>query len=309
MSLAFVGSSLNWDFLRDALAEAAPDETVETWPEIADPDAVEAAVCWRPPPGALAALPKLKFAQSLGAGADSLLADPELPAGLIICRTVDQDVADLIAQYAIWAVIHGQRDFDRYVRQHVRGEWRKYPQRRAHQTPVGIMGLGTLGGGLAGKLVALGYPVRGWARSAKTLDGVDLYIGPDQFDAFLSQTRVLINLLPLTPETENILNARTFAALPKGASVVNIGRGEHLVEADLLAALDRGHLAGAVLDVFRTEPLPADDPLWRRPDVLVTPHIASLSQPASVAARIVENLRRVRAGEMPLDLVDRSVGY
>ena len=138
---------------------------------------------------------------------------------------------------------------------------------------------------------------------------MNVFVGPDQFEAFLSQTHVLINLLPLTPQTEDILNARTFSALPQGAYVVNIGRGEHLVESDLLAALDRGHLAGAVLDVFRTEPLPADDPLWRRPDVLVTPHIASLSQPASVAARILENLSRVRAGKPPLDLVDRSAGY
>ncbi len=309
MSLALVGSSLNWDFLRDALAEVAPQETVETWPDIVDPAAVEAAICWRPPPGALAAMPKLKFAQSLGAGADSLLADPHLPDGLTICRTVDEDVADLIAQYAIWAVIHAQRDFDRYVRQHAAGEWRKYPQRRAHQTPVGIMGLGTLGGGLARKLALLGYPVRGWARSAKAVPDVTVFVGPAEFEGFLSQTQVLINLLPLTPQTENILNARTFSALPQGAYVVNIGRGEHLVEADLLAALDRGHLAGAVLDVFRAEPLPADDPLWRRPDVLVTPHIASLSQPTSVAERILENLSRVRAGKPPLDLVDRSVGY
>jgi glyoxylate/hydroxypyruvate reductase A len=171
------------------------------------------------------------------------------------------------------------------------------------------MGLGELGARAAQLLVAQGFPVLGWSRTAKAIAGVTSYAGRSELHAFLHRSAILVCLLPLTAETRGILDAETFASLPHGACVINVARGAHLVEADLLAALDSGHLAGATLDVFRTEPLPPDDPLWRHPKVLVTPHVASYSLPATAADGVVDNIRRARAGQPLRHQVDRARGY
>jgi glyoxylate/hydroxypyruvate reductase A len=174
---------------------------------------------------------------------------------------------------------------------------------------AGVMGLGAIGSATALRLAANGFTTRGWARSAKALGGVTCFSGEATLPEFLSETQILVNLLPLTPQTENILDAKLFAMLPKGAFVINIGRGAHLVDADLLAALDSGHIAGATLDVFRPEPLPPGHPFWQHPRILMTPHVAGTGDPDSAAQVVAENIRRAKSGEPLLNEVDRARGY
>jgi glyoxylate/hydroxypyruvate reductase A len=190
-----------------------------------------------------------------------------------------------------------------------RGVWQQIVTPPAQRRRVGVMGLGHIGGQCALTLATLGFDVAGWSRSPKSLPGVETFAGPQGLAPFLARTEILVCLLPLTPETKDILNARTFAALPRGAAIVNAGRGGHLVEADLLAALDGGHLSGATLDVFRTEPLPPDHPFWSHPRIRVTPHIASYIDPATGAGVVAENIRRYEVEGRLADMSDAVRGY
>jgi glyoxylate/hydroxypyruvate reductase A len=208
----------------------------------------------------------------------------------------------------VLAVLRHHRQFDHFEREQRAGRWSFALPAQAADRRVGIMGLGELGGAAARSLAGLGFPVAGWSRSEKDLPGIETF-GHAGWRAFLARTDILVCLLPLTADTAGILDAATFAGLPQGAFVINVARGAHLVEDDLIAALDRGQLAGATLDVFRAEPLPAGNPLWRHPKVLITPHVASYSSPATAAAGVVENIARARAGQPLLHQVDRRRGY
>jgi glyoxylate/hydroxypyruvate reductase A len=285
-----------------------PDEDIRVWPEIGDPASVEVAVVWIPPEEGLVSFTGLRAVQSLGAGINQL-GMHGFPPGVRVARLVDSGLTGMMTEYALLAALRYARNIDFHERAQRASTWDYVMPAGVGAFTVGVMGLGVIGSATALRLAANGFPVRGWARSAKSLDGVACFSGEAGLPEFLGGTQILINLLPLTPQTENILDAKLFAMLPKGAFVVNIGRGAHLMDADLLAALDSGHLAGATLDVFRPEPLPSEHPFWLHPRILMTPHCAGTGDPDSAAKLVAENIRRAKAGEPLLNEVDRARGY
>ncbi len=308
MAILFVSAIDDPVAWRRELARRLPDLDFRVWPEVGDPADIEVALVWRPPPGLLAGLPNLRLIQALSAGIEALLADPTLP-DVPLCRMVDESLTVTMREFVAATVLFFHRGLDRYARRQRQVRWRLEPPRPAAATRVGIMGLGVLGGDVARTLAGLGFRVRGWSRRGKTIPGVETFAGPDALADFAAAVDVLVCLLPLTPATEGILDSRLFAALPRGAVVINVGRGRHLVERDLLDALDRGHLRAAWLDVFAEEPLPDDHPFWRHPRIHVTPHAAAWTHPETAAEVVVENLRRLRAGEPLRHRVDRARGY
>ncbi|MCZ8175670.1 MAG: NAD(P)-dependent oxidoreductase [Burkholderiaceae bacterium] len=271
-------------WLDDAAADAAPA-------------GIAAAVVANPAPGRLARLPDLRLIQSLWAGVDKLLADRTLPAHVPIARMVDPAMNAAMAETALWAVLSLHRGFFTYQAQQRQDLWRPLPQQRADEVPVLVLGRGQMGGTAAGRLRAQGYPVQTWGR------------GDGALAAHLADARIVVNLLPLTPETRGLLDARAFAALPRGAALVNLARGAHVVDADLLAALADGQLAHAVLDVFHAEPLPAGHPYWQHPQVTMLPHAAAATDERSAAAVVAANLHALASGAPIAHLVDRSRGY
>jgi glyoxylate/hydroxypyruvate reductase A len=294
---------------RSALTQAIPELGFRVWPDVGQLEEIEYALVWRPPAGMLRQLPRLKAILSLGAGVDHIFADPELPRRVPITRMVDAGLAAQMSEYALYGVLHFHRSMDRYAEQQRRGEWRQLPAVSAHERSVGVMGLGVLGGDFARKAAALGFRVLGWSRSPKELPRVATYSGIAALPDFLAQTQILVNFLPLTPQTERILDAKLFGQLPRGACLINIARGDHLVEVDLLDALASGGIAGAMLDVFAREPLPPAHPFWTHPRVIVTPHIAAQAIASLMVEQVVDNIRRIERGEAPIGLVDIERGY
>ncbi len=283
---------------RDLLAAALPEaEFVDVEAARGGPGDVVAAVVANPPAGSLRGWPALRLIQSLWAGVDRLLDDPTLPSGVPVARMVDPAMTAAMAETALWAVLSLHRGFFAYAERQRQGLWQAHAQRRADELQVTVLGAGRMGKAAAARIAALGYPVRGWRR-----DGTPLH-------AAVADSDILINLLPLTPATRGLIDARCLAALSPQASLVNLGRGAHVVDADLLAALDSGRLRHAVLDVFHTEPLPAAHPYWRHPRVTVLPHVAALTDPRSAAAVVAANLRALQAGRPLAHLVDRARGF
>jgi glyoxylate/hydroxypyruvate reductase len=251
----------------------------------------------------------LKLIISLAAGVDHILRDPTLPGGVPILRLVDPHMTRAMSEYVALQVLRLHRqDFD-YRAQQAAVEWREHGQKNAAERTVGILGFGQLGQDAGQVLKALGFDVAGWSRSAKMVPGFVTYAGAARLDALLARSEILVSLLPMTPETEGILNARLFAGLPRGAGLVNAGRGRHLVEDDLLAALDSGQISAAVLDVFREEPLPAAHPFWRHPRIIVTPHIAAETHPPTAAAIIAKVIDDFEAGLPLANVIDPQRGY
>jgi glyoxylate/hydroxypyruvate reductase A len=292
-----------------AIRAARPGLALRVWPDGGEPAAIDYAIVWKPPPGVLATLPRLGAIFSLGAGVDALLRDPTLPAHVPLVRMVDLSLTEGMVEYVVEQVLAIHRQATVYGAQQTERRWAAHRQRLARQVTVGVLGLGTLGSAAAAALAALRFRVLGWSRTEKRLPGVEDFAGRAGLPAFLARTEILICLLPLTAETEDLLDSRLFAALPAGAWVINAGRGAQLVEGDLLAALDRGHLAGAVLDVFRTEPLPHDHPFWTHPKIRLTPHVAASNNAAYSALRLAEQIDRLERGEPMEDVVDRARGY
>ncbi|HEY3909417.1 MAG TPA: glyoxylate/hydroxypyruvate reductase A [Stellaceae bacterium] len=309
MALLFcssVDSAARWS---GQLARLMPGLDIRVWPQIGDPAAIDFALVWRPETGLLASLPKLKLILSLGAGVDHILSDPLLPRGVPIVRLVDPYLTDAMSEYVALQVLRLHRRDLEYRDQQQALIWRELPQKNAGERPVGILGFGEIGQNAARKLKALGFPVAGWGRGERTLPGFATFAGAAGLPRLLAHSEILVCLLPLTSETEGILNARAFAALPKGAGLVNAGRGRHLVEQDLIPALDSGQLSAAALDVFHEEPLPPGHPFWRHPRIVVTPHIAGTTNPATAAPIIVDNIRRFEAGRPLRHQVDPGRGY
>jgi glyoxylate/hydroxypyruvate reductase A len=273
-------------------------------------DDVRLAVAWHPPDDAFARYPNLQAVCSIGAGVDNIVACPSLKPHIDVVRVVDPGQAQMMSGFIAWHVIGHQRgfaDFRTQQREHV---WQRRSQRSADDVPVGIFGSGKIGRKVAGDLAQLGFPVMSWSRTAKPFAGpARAYHGPAGLAAMLEETEVLVNLLPLTPETRGILNGGVFSKMRRGGYLVQVGRGEHLVEADLLAALDGGQLAGAALDVFATEPLPAPHPFWDHPNIVITPHDASDVSVRAVATTLVATADALRAGRRPPHAIDRARGY
>ncbi|PPE66247.1 2-hydroxyacid dehydrogenase [Caldimonas caldifontis] len=272
-------------------------------------DDIDIAVVANPPPGSLDGLSGLRLIQSLWAGVDKLLRDPTVPAGVPLARMVDPAMNTAMAETALWAVLHLHRDHDLYTVQQRERSWRQHPQRRADEVHVAVLGLGEMGRTTALRLVGNGYRVSGWSRRGAEVPGVMVAQGPEGLRRVLGEADIVINLLPLTPDTQGLFNATMLAAMRPGASLVNLARGGHVVEADLLAALDAGHLRHAVLDVFREEPLAPDHPFWAHPRVTVRPHVAAATDPRSAAQVVARNILALREGRPLAHLVDRSAGY
>jgi len=290
------------------LGKRMPELEVRVWPEIGDPADIDMALVWKPPHGLLASLPNLKLIVSLGAGVESLLLDPTLPEVPLV-RMVSEGLTVDMAGYVALQVLRWHRQLDEYKDLQRAGSWKPLGHKPASEVSVGILGLGELGTASAKTLLSMDYRVLGWSRSPKAMEGVESFSGPDGLAAMLGQCDLLVCLLPLTPDTRGILNRDLFAALPRGAVVINAARGGHLVEDDLLAALDSGHLAGASLDVFVEEPLADGHPFWRHPRVHVTPHVAAITHASRSAEVVAEAIRAFREGRPLPNLVDRSKGY
>jgi len=289
-------------------ARHAPDLDFRIWPDAGDLQKVEYLIAWQAPAGFLAELPKLKVLFSSGAGIDHVDLSA-VPAHIPLVRMVEPGIINGMVEYVSLAVLALHRDFFDYVAHKAARAWDPLEVPPASARTVGVMGLGSLGCAVLERLATFGFKLRGWNRSPRTLEGVETFAGADQLQPFLAGCDVLICLLPLTPATKGILNHELFAALPKGAALVNVGRGPHLVDADLIEALDSGQLSRAILDVTDPEPLPADHPFWAHPRVFVTPHVASMTQPESAAPILLENIRRAQRGEALRDVVDRGRGY
>ncbi len=280
---------------------------------LATADTVQVAVVANPPPGSLRGFPKLRLIQSLWAGVDRLLLDPTLPPGVPIARMVDPAMNASMAETALWATLALHRGFFDYARAQRHGLWQPRPQRSADSVAVLMLGLGQMGLSAARRIATQGYRVRGWSlrprAEAGASDGIACHSGEAALPSLLASSNIVINLLPLTPATTGLLDARLFAALPRGAGIVNLARGAHVVDADLLAALDRGHLAHAVLDVFHTEPLPEGHPYWTHPAVTLLPHVAAQTDPHSASRAVAANVSALFAGRPLAHLVQVERGY
>jgi glyoxylate/hydroxypyruvate reductase len=294
----------------EALRAALPEEEIRVWPDHGDPADIEVVVTMAPERGSLRPFRRLRFIAATGAGVDALL-EPgrDLPPGVPVVKLTDGRLAESMAQYVLAATMRYFRQFEAYERQQRAREWRQLPRPEIEAFPVGLLGLGTLGRVAAELLLKVDFPVRGWARTAKSLDDLETFTGREGLMVMLPQLRLLVCLLPLTEETKSIVDRRLLSRLPEGAFFINAGRGAHVVEDDLLEALVRGRLAHATLDVFATEPLPRDHPFWVAERITLTPHIASFTDPKSAARIIAQTLHLAREGRALPGRADPSHGY
>lgn len=305
--LVFIGRGHDLSTLGPSIVSVAPELQILPF---GSPDACDAevAICWDPPRGALRTLPKLRLVHAIAAGVDNILSDPDYPA-VPLCRVVDVAQAQGMTEFVLWGVLHFHRQFDWVQANQRNARWITPTQYAANDRAVGVMGLGELGARVANDLAGLGFRVRGWSRSKKELPGIETFAGPDDLGNFLDGLDILICLLPLTHETKGLLNKDVLRRLPRGSKLIHAGRGEHLVVEDLLEVLSDGHLSGAIVDVFPREPLPADDPVWRVPNLIVTPHMASISSSDTIGRQIAQNVRRLLRGEALLNQVDVERGF
>lgn len=294
-------------WLKDVQA-AIPQASVRVWQQ-GDREPADYAVVWKPPLDVLQ-LPGLKAAFNLGAGVDAILQFGEdLPKDLPIVRLDDAGMGMQMAEYVTWAVLRYFRRFDQFDLQARNGEWRFLKPHDKRDFSIGILGLGVLGQRIARALAEFGFPINGWSRTQKDLPGVQCHAGPEGLDEFLARSRLLVCILPLTAETSGILNAVTLGRMPAGSHLVNVARGDHVVEQDLLALVQNGHIAGATLDVFQHEPLPPSHPFWQEPRITVTPHIAALTLRGDSVRQIAGKIAALERGEAIAGLVDRMKGY
>lgn len=290
-----------------AFQQAFPQDRVVRWPDPAAANATYALV-WRPPQELWGAATRLKAIFNLGAGVDALITQ-NVPPHVPLIRLVDAGMGEQIADYVLWAVLTFQRGLQRAGRAQARAEWVSLPFIDKSGFPVAVLGLGAMGEAICKRLIGNGFPVHAWSRTPRTLGGVRTSAGPTSLPAVLRESRVLVNALPLTADTTGLLNAHTFSQLPRGAYVVNVGRGATINDHDLLTLLDSGHIAGAALDVFAVEPLPAEHPFWTHQNVVVTPHIAAPTLIGEAVRQIAANIEAIEAGKPPLGVVDRALGY
>ena len=302
-------------WLRD-LGRLLPDADVFAWSEASDPGREDGhrahadyAIVWSPPDAFYASQTHLKAIFNLGAGVDGLMRAASLPSDLPVIRVEDAGMAHLMSEYVVQAAVRYARELDVVEADGRDGRWAPRKPTDREDYPVGVMGAGALGRPVAQALVAQGFPLSIWMRSPKTIAGMRCFAGAEQLDAFLASTRILVCVLPLTPDTENILDCDTLGKLMPEACVINVARGRHLVDADLLALIAEGRIVAATLDVFRTEPLPADHPFWKEPRITITPHCSALTQRTATLAQIAEKIGKLERGEPVSGVVDRERGY
>lgn len=310
MKIAFCCANIQAEPWLQGLAAALQDidggVEVSAWEPGAPP--ADYAVVWVPPQQFIDEQSALKAVFNIGAGVDRLL-ELRLPPSLRVVRMDDAGMAVQMAEYVSQALIRHFRGLDLYEARMREGDWSYIHPPRREDFPVGVMGLGVLGERVARTVAQFEFPVLGWSRSPKAIEGVRSFSGASGFDEFLAATRVLVNLLPLTPETQGIMNRGTLSRLRAGAYVINVARGAHLVEEDLLALIDEGHIAGATLDVFRTEPLPAGHPFWQHPKITITPHTSARTLRDESIAQIAGKIRALERGDAVTGVVDTARGY
>ena len=291
-----------------ALTELLPSLDFRVHPDVGNPEDVHYALVWRPEPGFFERFKNIRLVVNLGAGVDSLTNRDDLP-DVQVSRLSDPGMVALMRSYVLFSVIRYARDMPDFERAKQRGEWHYIHPRPLHQTRVGILGLGALGAAAATALAELGFDVRGWDHARKDLPGVACFSDPNDWKRFLGELDILVNMMPLTPQTRRLIDADVLSGLPKGAKFVNASRGEVVDEAALVDALRSGHVGGATLDVFETEPLPRDHPFWSMENVYITPHLASITVPEMAAKDVAESIRRVHRGKDALHRIDLSRGY
>jgi len=285
-----------------------PDLDIRTPENPGNPADITCLLGSIPPEGFAALYPNLRVIFSEGAGVDIILG-LRLPPQVMVVRIVDDTLSAMMTEYIVWSVLTLHRNIPAYRASQTAHQWQRIPATLAANRRVGILGLGALGTDAAHALRRFDFTVAGWSRSPRDVDGVACYHGADMLDSFLARTDILVCLLPLTPETRGIIDAELLARLPRGAAFINAARGGHVVQEDLIAALDEGQIAHAILDVTTPEPLPPENPIWAHPGITLTPHVASIATPESASASIAENIRRLEAGSPLLHLADRSRGY
>jgi glyoxylate/hydroxypyruvate reductase A len=308
-AIAYISRDTDGVLWKKALESALGPIDFRTLENLGDKADIEVVLAWKPPPGLIASFPNLRLIVSLGMGVDHLLADDRLPAGVPIVRIMDDGLVGQMSEYAIYWTLRHHRDIDKYAASQRAKLWKPEDFVDTIHRRIGVLGLGTIGQDTASKIAALGFPTAGWSRTQKSLPGIETFHGADGLKKLLARSDILINVLPLTRDTRGILNAATFAALPRGAYLINMARGGHVDDEALLAALDSGHISGAVLDVFNTEPLPPDHPYWKHPRVQVTPHIAGATNLRTASPGVIENIKRIRAGQPLIHTVDPKTGY
>lgn len=309
MSLLLLAPERDMQPWKEALLEVDSKIDIDIWPEVSNKKNIQFIVAWNHPSHVLDSYPNLKTVSSLGAGVDHILRDESLPEKVEVCRVVCPSLKQQMQEYVLMSVLNYQRNTKQYFKQQQKGKWQGYENRSPDDFSIGIMGLGKLGEPTATLLAKLGYNVNGWSNSQKTIDGVTTYAGNNKLSTFLNETNVLVCMLPLTSQTKEILNLETFKQLKEKAYLINVARGEHLVEEDLIYALDKGLLEGAALDVFLEEPLPEKHPFWNRENITITPHVSSLTQPKEAAEQIVENYKRTLSGMELSNQVNKEQGY
>ncbi|WP_232822111.1 glyoxylate/hydroxypyruvate reductase A [Salinicola sp. CR57] len=293
-----------------AFEQVAPHIRLSLPDAITDPESVTFALAWDPGAEDFRPYPHLRLVSSIAAGVNGILASPSLPSDVPLMRIAGESQAQMMAGFVTWHVLWHHRRFGDYLRHQRQRHWERLPKRDAADVRVGLLGAGRMGGAVARSLVALDYDVAIHSRSGRNLPaGVEGFSGEAGLERLSARSDILINLLPLTPQTRGILDAALFARMPRGAALIHVGRGEHLIEDDLFAALASGQLAAASLDVFAIEPLPQDHPFWRHERILVTPHDACDSTPPQVAQEVANALQRLDDGLLPASVVDRTAGY
>jgi len=293
---------------RDAFAARLPAARFHLWPDDA-PAEVDFALVWKPGAEPFRRVRVRRAIFNLGAGVDALLALPTLPRGIPVVRLEDAGMAAQMAEYATLVVLHAYRDFEHYEGARRDGRWAPLPRRDKASFGVGVLGAGVLARAVVDALAPFGFPLATWSRSPHAWPGVESFAGRDRLAAFLARSAVVIGLLPSTPDTRGLLDAAAFAAMPAGARIVNLGRGDLVVDEDLVAALDRGRLAHATLDVFRDEPLSAHHPFWHHPDITITPHVSAVTDLALSVAQVAAKLEALERGEAITGVVDPGRGY
>lgn len=309
MSVLFSWESGNAELWRQEFERQLPDHGFQVYPDIVDIDDVEYALVWMPPIGDLKRYSNLKAIFSIGAGCDHILRDPDVPKDIPIVRLVDDVSVRDMSHYVLHWALHFQRNFHLYAEQHRAGNWQRHSYPDVSEYCIGVLGLGGMGAPIARMLAGAGFKVSGWSQTRKAVDGVTCFAGLDELSRLLAKSRIVVSVLPLTRETENLLDRHRFAQMQRGSFLINIGRGPVINDADLIAAVNGGHIEAAALDVFGIEPLPAEHPFWQHSRISVTPHVAGPTKDISAIKQIVRNIQRIERSEEPHPVWNWEKGY
>jgi glyoxylate/hydroxypyruvate reductase A len=309
LSIAIIFNNKDPKPWAEVLQKKLPEVAIEIYPDIKDKSAIDFALCWKPTQNVLSEFPNLRVAQSVGASADGIIKTQQITDHLIVTRIVDEQLTADMFEYLLTGIMNFLQNTCQYYQNKTTKTWQQKPYKTIAKTTICILGLGEIGAYSAIKLSTLGFRVKGWARTKKNLENITTFYGEAGLENALTSTDILINLLPLTPETQNILNYNNLSKINKDGYLINAGRGEHLVEVDLLKIVDNQHLTGALLDVFRIEPLPYSDLFWTNDKITITPHVASLTNVETASGGVVENYKRLQNNEQLLNIVSIKNGY